>query len=406
MNARDRRQLAKLFAMLGSDKAPECEAAHKKITAILHRNNKTWNDLRELLQPDASTSAPQADPRDAIQPDVRGANIGPLDLVHWALEEYVALKPHEHVAAALWAMHTHVFDRFMVTPRLLLTSPVRNCGKTTLLNVLKRVVARPEKVDSITPAAIYHLVHEERRTLLVDEADNLELGARGVLRSVLNGGHEAGGTRIHVVGGQPCRFSVFAPVAFAAIGILPLPLMSRCIVIRMERHNGTRKLRRFDKNDTGDLDMIYSHVFTWAKNVTLNIDPEMPAGFTGRLADNWRPLIAIADSCGLDWGARAREAAIVFSRDHHDEDPGVELLDDIRTIFDDRGIDRIDGGTLAAALNDMDDAPWSEWRGIHGDQQPRPLSRTTLAALLRLFGIRSKKFWPLRRDATTRRTHA
>ena len=29
------------------------------------------------------------------------------------LEDYVALQPHQYVAVALWALHTHVFDRFM-----------------------------------------------------------------------------------------------------------------------------------------------------------------------------------------------------------------------------------------------------------------------------------------------------
>ena len=53
------------------------------------------------------------------------------------LEEYVALRPHEYIAVALWALHTHVYDRFMVTPRLALRSPVADCGKTTLLDVCR-----------------------------------------------------------------------------------------------------------------------------------------------------------------------------------------------------------------------------------------------------------------------------
>jgi hypothetical protein len=39
-------------------------------------------------------------------------------------------------------------------------------------------------------------------------------------------------------------------------------------------------------------------------------------------------------------------------------------------------------------LTAMDDAPWSEWRGIHGNQQPRKLSPGELARLLEPFQIR------------------
>ena len=42
------------------------------------------------------------------------------------LKRYVMLEPHEYVAVTLWIhSDTHTYDRFMVTPRLLLSSPVK-----------------------------------------------------------------------------------------------------------------------------------------------------------------------------------------------------------------------------------------------------------------------------------------
>jgi hypothetical protein len=66
------------------------------------------------------------------------------------------------------------------------------------------------------------------------------------------------------------------------------------------------------------------------------------------------------------------------------------LLRDIRDIFDARGIDRLPSKTLVDHLNGADDAPWSEWRGIHGNQQPRKLSPGELAMLLEPFQIRPR----------------
>jgi hypothetical protein len=53
--------------------------------------------------------------------------------------------------------------------------------------------------------------------------------------------------------------------------------------------------------------------------------------------------------------------------------------------------------TLAAELNAIDDAPWSEWHGLRDDQQPRRLSPGELAKMLAPFGIRPRTIWPLGR---------
>jgi Protein of unknown function (DUF3631) len=177
--------------------------------------------------------------------------------------------------------------------------------------------------------------------------------------------------------------------------------MSRSIIINMVRHDGAQTLRRFDCNDREDLDIVYSHAVVWSRDVRLNLDPPMPAELRGRQADNWRPLLAIADACGPAWGGEAREAARAFARGYYDdEDLAVVLLQDIRTIFDARGVDRLFSKSIVEALRAMDDAPWSEWRGVHDNQQPRPLSQAQLAAILKRFGIRPRSIWPSRGEGS------
>jgi hypothetical protein len=92
----------------------------------------------------------------------------------------------------------------------------------------------------------------------------------------------------------------------------------------------------------------------------------------------------------------ARDAAERFARDYYDEDIAVLLLQDIRQVFDARSVDRLFSKDLVEALRAKEDAPWCEWRGPLGSQQPRPLSQNQLAAVLRLFNIRPRSIWPPR----------
>src|SRR5215472_6535266 len=270
ITAKARKRLRDLHARLGSGNTGERESALRKIDEWLRKYGKTWNDVADLLFDETRASASRADPRDEDASEPVGTNLTVLDVVHFMLKEYVMMEPHEFVAVACWVVHTHVYDRFMVTPRLVPMSPVRSCGKTTLLDVMSLMVARSEKTDNITAAAIYMAVHEDRCTLLIDEADNLELSAKGALRAVLNSGYRKGGSIMRVMGKRRKRFSTFAPVAVASIGALTLPLMSRSIVIPMVRHDGARSLKRFDSADTADLNATYGHTVAWARRITLN----------------------------------------------------------------------------------------------------------------------------------------
>ena len=50
-------------------------------------------------------------------------------------------------------------------------------------------------------------------------------------------------------------------------------------------------------------------------------------------------------------------------------------------------------GRCVNALNYLDDAGWSDWRGIHSNQQPRALSQLKLARMLHPFKIRPRTIW-------------
>src|SRR5262249_12828351 len=73
-----------------------------------------------------------------------------------------------------------------------------------------------------------------------------------------------------------------------------------------------------------------------------------------------------------------------------DEDIGVVLLIDIRSIFDRLGADRIASAVLVDALHGLDESMWLDWRGPNDDGPPRKLNQTGLSRLLRSFDVRPR----------------
>ena len=376
----------------------------KKMDAWLKRHGKTRIDAPKVLaqaardDEAAKPPPPPSDPRDAGSPPRSRVTV--LDLVHAMAEDYLVLSsPHEYVAYALWAVHTHVYELFEHTPRLVLTSPTGGCGKSQGLKVLDRLVARPKKSDNFTAATIYDSAND-RHTVLVDEADNLDFESKGAMRAVFNSGYDRSGTFSRGVGKHRREYRTFAPLAMASIGVLtppgtlPGPLMRRSIIILMQKR---RPKRRFRVGDTGDLDLVYQHIRMFAREATLNLDPELPSELEHAdpsLADNWRVLISIADACSPAWGVLAREAAIFFARSGRHEDLIATLLRDIRTVFHVRGVDRIGIKALVAALHNVECDRWSEFPGVKRNLQPHKLRESELRAMLRPLGIFTHSIWP------------
>jgi hypothetical protein len=104
----------------------------------------------------------------------------------------------------------------------------------------------------------------------------------------------------------------------------------------------------------------------------------MPPGIINRVADNWRPLIAIADAIGGSWPERARKACLAADPDGDNTSHIELLLGDIRDIFDTLAVDRISSAHLIEKLCEITPRPWSEF-GNSG----KPITQNKLARLLK-----------------------
>ncbi|RLA48217.1 MAG: hypothetical protein DRR42_16995, partial [Gammaproteobacteria bacterium] len=153
---------------------------------------------------------------------------------------HVILPSHEALAIALWVVLTYQFRAFRVCPRLLVSSPEKRCGKTTLLETIQAICFRGLAAANISAAALFRSIEAWEPTLLIDEADTF-LHGNDELRGILNSGHtKSTAYVIRSVGDdhEPKRFPTFAPIAIGMIKTPPDTLLDRSIVIRLQRKLG------------------------------------------------------------------------------------------------------------------------------------------------------------------------
>jgi hypothetical protein len=314
-----------------------------------------------------------------------------LDEISTAIRRHVVMPEHEQHAVTLWVTHTYLLDRMMITPRLGVRSPVKGCGKTTLLDVVGQLVFRPLPAANVSASAIFRVVERCRPCLLVDEADSF-LRDNEELRGVLNSGHRRGGAVVRNVGDdhEPRAFSTYGACAIALIGSLPGTLTDRSVLVDLTRRKPGEAVEPFRFDRVNHLIDLRRKLARWTLDNAESVaatEPQMPAGLYNRAADNWRPLLAIATVAGGDWLARGHRAALAGAGADVDEGSRLELLlGDIRDTFDAIGGDGGDGSIASAALIaqlvEIVPRPWAEY-GKGG----KPITQNKLARLLKPLGI-------------------
>jgi putative DNA primase/helicase len=322
---------------------------------------------------------------------VDGAEL--LNDVAQTINSYSLLPEHGDTVFALWTAHAHAFKAFVHSPRLNITAPVKGCGKTVTMDVLETLSPHPQRTENLSTAVLFRLVDKYRPTLLIDEYDAF-LKDNEQLRGALNAGHKRGGIFLRCEGDahEIRAFNVFAPVALAGIGALPGTLQDRSIVIRMKRAKKGEITKRFDSRRTGHEAELNRKLARWAGDHFDELeaaDPALPEGAFNRVADNWRPLFAIAELAGGKWPERVRTAFAAFAGGDEDDDSlGVRLLGDLRDLFEGRKLRPIGSTELAEVLAKLEERPWAEFPVKHGPR--KPVTTRQISDLLRPFSITSK----------------
>jgi hypothetical protein len=252
---------------------------------------------------------------------------------------------------SLWAISTYALKacNLPFAPRLMISAPGANSGKTTLLELLTYLVRHPEPTSDITPASFYRSLNAGKCVLL-DEADhNLpsRAGSRNELVQMLNAGHKRATAVVirtesvktpHGTVRVNRRYPIFAPVAMAGIGTFgPNTTRSRCYEIRLKRKMAHEEVGSFNPDEHAvmmrELRAKIHRFVADNKDAIRECRPVMDNDLLhNRQRDNSRVLLQIADVIGGQVPARARAAIKAITRGDA-QDIYEVLLEDIASIL-------------------------------------------------------------------------
>ena len=287
---------------------------------------------------------------------------------------------------------------------MVVTSPEADSGKTTLLNVLARLVPRPSINIEMTGASLFRFVDAHQPTLIIDEADNL-FERRNDLRHIINASWTRGATipRVVNVGGAfiTYHFNIFCPKMIGLLGgNLPRTLHTRAIEIKMEPKRPDEHVEPFEHVDDADFAILRKKLARFVADhaATLKtMKPTIPAGLNNRSAANWRLPLAIAELAGGRWPERAREAAERLTRSGRQPSDGAHLLAEFKKIAD-------SGKTVVATkavMAELRKDPFSRWMDFN---RGKPITEIQVARLLEPYdGIRPRVIHPTKRSTSSSR---
>jgi hypothetical protein len=277
------------------------------------------------------------------------------------------------VAHTLWIAHTYFIgsDAIYTTPRLLILSPERRCGKTRLLELTALLVKNQSVLYDPTPSALFTSIELQKPTLLIDEVDSIYADKKesGSITGIINAGFQHGGivSRVEMVPERHiAKFNVFAPMLLAGIDRSSIPdtVEDRSIIITLQRKpkSDIRKFR--PRREKHIMDDLRKRLEQWATSTIVQsklnsmTDPMFPDGMNDREEDKWESLFIVADIADVTdvsgvservWSKLVREAAVKSTKKQAGWEKASDnemILSHVRKVFEALGQDIIQTSIL------------------------------------------------------------
>jgi len=185
----------------------------------------------------------------------------------------------------------------------------------------------------------------------------------------------------------PAKFNTWGAKALAGIGHTADTIMDRSVVLKLRRklpHEEVDRLRYAGPDLFSTLQEKLTRFANDYSEQVRRTRPPLPSCLNDRAQDNWEPLLAIAMVAGGQWLEIGTRAAVKLSGGGNPvETIGIELLADIKEIFEMNERDRISTADLIRALCDNDEKAWATYN------RGNPISPRQLANKLKGYGITS-----------------
>ena len=316
-----------------------------------------------------------------------------------AIIRHMVIRNEDADACALWCAHTYIYKRFDHTPRLMITAPTAECGKTVLMShMIGNMITKPQPVELMKPAPFFRLAEGHAPSFLIDEVDVFIQEDSELLAAINNGWEPHGGVLRCVGDDHEVRiFSTHCPVAMAGINLqkkLPATTRSRSITITLERAvvGEIADTDLYDsKKHRKALHVIGRKFARWCGDNEKQIqhaDQKLPKSVRNRLANKWGPLFAIAQVAGGDWPKRA-EKALFAQQDMSEPSKSELLLADTRRVVTGKVISTKE---LIHRLCGIEDAPWCNYNFREREGDRRHITDRQISNLLKPYKITPTQF--------------
>lgn len=380
-------ELARLAMLSPVDYDRERKGAAK----ALGIRGPTLDKAVQMRRQDAAELSGQSFEYPTVEPwpnPVDGAEL--LSSIRDTVRRFIVCEETTANAAALWCAFTWFIDAVQVAPLAIITAPEKRCGKSQLLDLMRRLSRKTLAASNITGSALFRVIERDAPTLFIDEADSF-MRQNEDLRGIINSGHTRSSAFVLRTVGEnfdPKSFSTWGAKAIAGIGALPETIMDRGIILELRRKLPTESIERLRHADPNAFPCLASKLARWSgdyENTVRGARPSLPEALNDREQDSWEPLLAIAECAGGDWPGLAREAALALSKRNAENtvSTGAELLADIREVFREKNVDRLSSKDLLAALTGDEEKSW------HTYNRGQPMTPKQLAKRLRGYEILS-----------------
>ena len=311
-----------------------------------------------------------------------------LNKIETYISQHAILPKGASTVITLWCLATYNINIFRIYPKLVVFSPDKRCGKSTVLDLIEAFCSRSLITSNISTAGIYRLIDECQPTLIIDESDTFVSGKNKEMVGIINSGHaknRAFVTRCVGDNHLPKKFSTWTPMVLASIKTLQPTIMDRSVVIPIKRKAKSETVKRISHDLYESRKLDRQKLLKWSIDKMDDIisNPIEPSNLgNDRAVDNWLPLFTIAAQVSDTWLDKCKSAYKLLNDFDDEQNQSTLLFEDIRAIFIEHNNDKIQSASLVNKLCELKDHPWCE------SKNGRPISQNGLASMLRPYGIK------------------